>query len=64
LAETCSSPKLSNLPEGVRDWDGTDSLFLIRAEPAFPLGQVKAELFYSLLAILGLFPRDFVSCLP
>jgi hypothetical protein len=35
-AETCSSPKLSNVLAGLRGWDGTDSLIPLRAEPAFP----------------------------
>jgi hypothetical protein len=36
LAETCSSQKLSDLPEGLGGWDGTDSLFPLRAEPVLP----------------------------
>jgi hypothetical protein len=55
-AETCSSPKLSDLLVGLRGWDRTDSLSPLRAEPALPLGQVKAEVFNSVLANLGLFP--------
>jgi hypothetical protein len=62
--ETCSSQNLSNLLAGLRGWDGTDSLFPLRAESALPLGQVKAEVFDSVLANLGLFPREFLSCLP
>jgi hypothetical protein len=64
LAEVCSSQKLSNLPAGIRGWDGTDSLFSFRAKPALPLRQVKTEVFDSVLANMGLFPRDFVSCFP
>jgi hypothetical protein len=45
-------------------WHRTDSLFPLRAEPLLPLGQVKDEVFNSVLANLGLFPRDFVFCLP
>jgi hypothetical protein len=63
-AETCSSPKLSDLLVGLRGWDRTDSLSPLRAEPALPLGQVKAEVFDSVLANLGLFSRDLLSCLP
>jgi hypothetical protein len=63
-AETCSSQKLSNLPAGFRGWNGTYSLFLLRAEPALFMAQVKAEVFDSVSANLGLFLRDFVSCFP
>jgi hypothetical protein len=63
LAETCSVPKLSNLPVGLRGWNGTYSLFPLRVEPALPSGQVKAKIFDSVLSNLGLFPRDFVSYL-
>jgi hypothetical protein len=37
-SETCGSLKLSDLLVGLRDWDGTDSLFPLRAKPALPLG--------------------------
>jgi hypothetical protein len=47
---------------GLKCWDGTDSLFLLRAELA--LGQVKAKVFDSVLSNLSLFPGDLVSCLP
>jgi hypothetical protein len=50
LAELCSSQKLSNLLVGLRGWDGTYSLFPLRAKPVLPLGQVKAEVFDSVLA--------------
>jgi hypothetical protein len=55
LTETCGPPKFSDLPVGLRGWDGTYSLFLLRAEPVLPLGQEKAEVFDSVLANLGLF---------
>jgi hypothetical protein len=64
LAETCGSQKLPDLPVSLRGWDGTDSLFPLGAEPALSLQQVKAEVFDGVLANLGLFPRDIVSCLP
>jgi hypothetical protein len=63
LAETCSSQKLSDLLEGLGGWNGTDNLFLLRSKPALPLGQVKDEVFDGSLANLGLFSRNFVSCL-
>jgi hypothetical protein len=63
-AESCISQKLSNLPEGLRGWNETYSLFPLRAKPVLPLGQMKANVFDSVLANLGLFPRDFISCLP
>jgi hypothetical protein len=62
--ETCSSQKLSDLLAGLRGWNGTDSLFPLRDKPVFPLGQVKAEVFDSVLANLDLLLRDFVSHLP
>jgi hypothetical protein len=62
--ETCGSQKISDLPMGVRGCDGTYSLFPLWAEPALSLGQVKAKVFDSVLANLGLFPRDFVSLIP
>jgi hypothetical protein len=52
------------LPAGLRGSDGTESLLPLRDKPALPVGQVKAEVFGSVLSNLGLFPRDFVSCLP
>jgi hypothetical protein len=52
------------LPAGLRGWDGTYSLFPLRAKPVLSLGQMKAKEFNSVLANLGLFPRDFISCLP
>jgi hypothetical protein len=62
--ETYGSQKFSDLSAGLRGWDGINSLFPFRIEPALSLGQVKAKVFDSVLANLGLFPRDFVSCLP
>jgi hypothetical protein len=62
--ETCGSPKFSDLLAGLRGQDGTYSLFPLRAELVLPLGQMKAEAFDSILANLGHFPRDFVSCIP
>jgi hypothetical protein len=35
-AEVCSSQKLSNLLVGLTGWDGTYSLFPLRAEPVLP----------------------------
>jgi hypothetical protein len=43
------------LPAGLGGWDGTDSLFPLKAKPVLPLGQVKAKVFDSVLANLGLF---------
>jgi hypothetical protein len=37
-------------------------VFPLRAETVLLLGQVKAEVFDSILANLSLLPRDFVSC--
>jgi hypothetical protein len=64
LVENYGSPKLSDLPVGFGGRNGTDFLFPLRAKPVLSLQQLKAEVFDSVLANLGLFPRDFVSCLP
>jgi hypothetical protein len=40
--------------------DGKDSQFPLRAKPALPLRWMKAEVFDSVLANLGLFPRDCI----
>jgi hypothetical protein len=53
---------LTSKPVSLKGRDGTYSLFPLRADPVLPLGQVKAEVFDSVLTNLGLFPRDFVSC--
>jgi hypothetical protein len=50
LAETCGSQRLSDLLEGLGGWDGAGSLCPLRAEPVLSQGQVKAEVFDSVLA--------------
>jgi hypothetical protein len=40
---------------GLRDWDGTYSLFPLRAEPALSLEQMKIEIFDSVLVIWSFF---------
>jgi hypothetical protein len=57
-------PKNSDLLVGHGGWNGTDSLFPLGAKPMLSLRQVKAKVFDGVLANLGLFLRDFVSCLP
>jgi hypothetical protein len=42
---------------GLRGWDGTYSLFPLRAEPALSLGQVKVKIFDSVLANIKHFQR-------
>jgi hypothetical protein len=64
LAETHGSPKLSDLQVGLGGWNGTDNLLPLRTKAALSLQQVKAKVFDGILVNLGLFPKDFVSCLP
>jgi hypothetical protein len=64
LAETCDSPKLSDLLAGLGGQYGTDSLFPLGAEPVLTVGEEKAKVFDRVLANLGLFLRNFLSCLP
>jgi hypothetical protein len=61
--ETCGSQKFSDLSAGLRVWDGNDSMFPFRDKPALSLRWVKTEVFDNVLANLGLFPREFASCL-
>jgi hypothetical protein len=56
----CNSQKLPDLQVGLGGRNGTDSLVPLGAKPVLSQQQVKAELFTSVLANLGLFLRDCV----